>query len=185
MDGLPSTLKFLHIQDCDNVNNFLPSIEYLHIYGMPNLRQFPEGCFVHLTRLVIEGCDNIESIPYNGYGFLPSRCLRYLDIFDCKNLKLFPHEHLQSLASLEEMIIHGCLNLDYSFPSGLWPPNLSLLRIGRLKKPISEMGMQNFPTSLVTQCCMVVEIQDWLHLQRQRKKIHHHHYHHLLFFHHP
>ncbi|KAD3336365.1 hypothetical protein E3N88_31884 [Mikania micrantha] len=150
MDGLPSTLKFLHIQNCDNVNNFLPSIEYLDIYGMPNLRQFPEGCFVHLTRLVIEGCDNIESIPDNGYGFLPFFCLRNLSIINCKNLKLFPHEHLQSLASLEEMIIHGCLNLDCSFPCGLWPPNLSLFRIGRLKKPISEMGMQNFPTSLVT-----------------------------------
>ncbi|KAL8230136.1 hypothetical protein R6Q59_000536 [Mikania micrantha] len=80
MEGLPSTLKFLHI--CDNVevswlvNNFLSSIEHFGIQFMPNLRFFPEGYFVHLTSLVISGCDSIESIPGNGYGFLPSRCFK-------------------------------------------------------------------------------------------------------------
>ncbi|PWA99544.1 NBS-LRR protein [Artemisia annua] len=33
--------------------------------------------------------------------------------------------------------------------TGLWPPNLRDLTIGRLKKPISEWGPQKFPTSLV------------------------------------
>ncbi|KAL8226246.1 hypothetical protein R6Q59_000209, partial [Mikania micrantha] len=155
MDGLPSTLKSLSISSCNNVelswlvNNFLSSIEDLYIYGMLNLRLFPEGCFVHLTSLIISDCDNIESIPSDGYGFLPSRCLRYLCIHKCKNLKCFPHEHLQSLASLEYMEINNCPNLDYPFPGGLWPPNLTTLRIGELKKPISQWGKQNFPTSLV------------------------------------
>ncbi|KAL8267703.1 hypothetical protein R6Q59_001501 [Mikania micrantha] len=116
---------------------------------MQNLRLFPQGCLINLTRLVIYGCDNIESFPDNGYGFLPSCCLRHLSIFNCQNLKSFPHEHLQSFESLNEIIIHGCPNLDYTFPSGLWPRNLSLLEIGELKKPISEWGKQNFPTSLV------------------------------------
>ncbi|KAL8213801.1 hypothetical protein R6Q57_003250 [Mikania cordata] len=152
MDALPSTLKFLHIVRCYNVevswlvNNFLSSIEDLYIDHMLNLRLFPEGCFV----LVISSCDNIESIPSDGYGFLPSRCLKFLRIRNCKNLKSFPHEHLQSLASLEYMTIRDCPNLDYTFPGGLWPPNLRSLIIGELKKPISEWGKQNFPTSLVT-----------------------------------
>ncbi|KAL8260494.1 hypothetical protein R6Q59_028447, partial [Mikania micrantha] len=133
MEGLPSTLKSLHISSCD----------------MLNLRLFPDGCFVHLTTLVIDGCHNIESIPSDGYGFLPSLCLRYLCISDCKNLKSFPHDSLQSLASLEYMKISHCPNLDYPFPCCLWPPNLSELSIGMLKKPISEWGKQNFPTSLV------------------------------------
>ncbi|KAL8260496.1 hypothetical protein R6Q59_028449 [Mikania micrantha] len=155
MEGVPSTLKSLYISGCDNeevswlVNNFLSSIEHFEIQFMPNLRFFPEGCFVHLTSLVISDCHSIESIPGNGYGFLPSRCLRYLHISNCKNLKSFPHEHLNSLASLKEMKINECPNLDYPIPGGLWPPNLRSLRIGTLKKPISEWGKQNFPTSLV------------------------------------
>ncbi|KAL8260445.1 hypothetical protein R6Q59_028398 [Mikania micrantha] len=156
MDGLPSTLKSLDISRCNNVEvgwldkNFLSSLQHLYISHMVNLRLFPDGCFVHLTTLNINDCDNLESIPSNGYGFLPSHCLRYLKIADCKNLKSFPHEHLQSFESLEKITIYGCPNLDYTFPGGLWPPNLSELRIGKLKKPISEWGMQNFPTSLDT-----------------------------------
>ncbi|PWA90254.1 Disease resistance protein [Artemisia annua] len=77
-------------------------------------------------------------------------CLKYLVIYDCENLNSFPHEHLQSLTSLEEMTILYCRNMDYSFPCGLWPPNLKKLEIGCLKKPMSEWGLQNYPTSLVT-----------------------------------
>ncbi|KAI3703325.1 hypothetical protein L1987_73297 [Smallanthus sonchifolius] len=40
--------------------------------------------------------------------------------------------------------------MDPSFPRGVWPPNLRDLTIGKLKKPISKWGPQNFPTSLVT-----------------------------------
>ena len=41
--------------------------------------------------------------------------------------------------------------MDASFPNGgSWPPNLIELYLGVLKKPMSEWGPQNFPTSLVT-----------------------------------
>ncbi|KAM0046620.1 putative P-loop containing nucleoside triphosphate hydrolase, leucine-rich repeat domain superfamily [Helianthus debilis subsp. tardiflorus] len=157
-DGLPSTLKFLHVNACDNLEvrwppiNNLSSLESLVVDYMPKLRLFPEGCLSYLTKLTIWGCDNIESVPCNGYGFLPSLCLKELTITKCKNLKSFPHEHLQSLTSLEEVSIHSCPNMDYSFPCGVWPPNLSILSIGELKKPISEWGLQNFPTSLDKLC---------------------------------
>ncbi|KAL8260711.1 hypothetical protein R6Q59_028664 [Mikania micrantha] len=155
MDDLPSTLKTLFIGGCYKMevscllNNFLSSIEDLVFYNMFNQILLPEGCFVHLTSLIIYGCDNIESIPRNGYGFLPSHCLRRLSITNCKNLKSFPHDLLQSLASLEDMDISKCPNLDYPFPCCLWPPSLIKLEIGGMKKPISEWGKQNFPTSLV------------------------------------
>ncbi|KAK9069100.1 hypothetical protein SSX86_013216 [Deinandra increscens subsp. villosa] len=125
MNDLQSTLKHLNIVRCNNVeqswllNNFLSSLTYLRIDNMPNLRLFPEGCLVHLTTLTIKGCDNIESIPDKGYGFLPSLCLRDLTIRRCKNLKSFPHEHLQSLPSLEYMWIRDCPSMDDSFPCGL------------------------------------------------------------------
>ncbi|KAJ0611474.1 putative P-loop containing nucleoside triphosphate hydrolase, leucine-rich repeat domain superfamily [Helianthus annuus] len=153
---VPSTLKILNIEDCDNletdwlVDNFLSSLEYLVIYRMPKLRLFPEGCLVHLTTLMISSCDNLESIPGHGFGFLPFLCLKSLLINNCMNLKSFPDEHLQSLTSLEYMWISYCPSMDNSFPCGLWPPNLSNLSIGSLKKPISEWGQQNFPTTLVT-----------------------------------
>ncbi|KAD3336322.1 hypothetical protein E3N88_31841 [Mikania micrantha] len=156
VDNIQSTLKSLYVSGCDNLevswldNKFLSSLEHLYIWNTVKLSLFPEGCLVHITKLVISGCDNIESMPDNGYGFLPSRCLRYLHIDNCEKLKSFPHQHMQSLESLEEMIIRRCPNLDDTFPCGSWPPNLSTLRIGGLKKPISEWGMQNFPTTLVT-----------------------------------
>ncbi|KAK9057503.1 hypothetical protein SSX86_022339 [Deinandra increscens subsp. villosa] len=154
--NVPSTLKILNIEDCDNLetswllDNFLSSLEYLVIYSMPNLRSLPEGCLVHLTTLIVSSCDNLESIPGHGFGFLPFFGLRSLLINNCMNLKSFPHQHLQSLTSLEYMWISYCPSMDYSFPCGLWPPNLTNLSIGSLNKPISEWGLQNFPTSLVT-----------------------------------
>ncbi|KAL8260456.1 hypothetical protein R6Q59_028409 [Mikania micrantha] len=152
MEGLPSTLKSLHIVGCYNVEVswlVLSSLQRLYISKLVNMRLFPTGCLLHLATLKIEGCDNLESIPDDGYGFLPSCCLIELRIADCKNLKSFPHKHLQRFESLKKIVIYGCPNLDYSFPGGLWPPNLIILEIGKLKKPISKWGMQNFPTSLV------------------------------------
>ncbi|KAI7752007.1 hypothetical protein M8C21_017668, partial [Ambrosia artemisiifolia] len=94
--------------------------------------------------------DRIEKLTINnGYGFLPSLCLKALNICYCKNLNSFPYDQLQNLTSLEDMWISNCPSLDFLFPSGLWPPNLRFLKIGGLKKDISEWGLQNFPTSLV------------------------------------
>nr|XP_043611522.1 uncharacterized protein LOC122583158 [Erigeron canadensis] len=150
----PSTLKILNISYFNNLevscllSNFLSSLRYLSVFRVPNLLSFPEGCLIHLTKLTISSCDNIESIPDKGYGFLPLLCLRYLEINKCKNLKSFPYEHLQSLTYLEELWVRDCPRLD-SFPCRSWPPALRVLTIGGLMKPISEWGMQNCPTSLV------------------------------------
>ncbi|KAL4587609.1 hypothetical protein LXL04_000481 [Taraxacum kok-saghyz] len=158
LHNLPSTLKILSICYFDNLdanclqNHFLSSLKYLSITRVPNLSSFPEKCLVHLTKLIIRGCDNIKSIPDNGFGFLPLFCLKYLEINSCKNLNSFPHNHLQSLTSLEELWITDCPNMNYTFPCNSWPPNLTTLTIGGLKRPISEWGPQNFPTSLVKLC---------------------------------
>nr|XP_043609047.1 putative disease resistance protein At3g14460 [Erigeron canadensis] len=160
---LPSpTFNSLGIWGCKTVevnwlgSNFLSSLTSLVLHKIPNLRWLPEGgCLAHLTELSIYGCENIESIPKKGYGFLPHLCLRSLSILWCENMKSFPHEQLPSLTSLEEMWIAGCPSMDASFPGGLWPPNLRYLMIGGLKKAMSKWGrMQKFPNSLV---------QLWLH----------------------
>ncbi|KAJ9543896.1 hypothetical protein OSB04_023603 [Centaurea solstitialis] len=153
---LPSALKHLDIRSSHTLegswllNNYLSSLGYLWITDVPNVKSFPEGCLLHLTNLHIEGCKNLESIPEQGFGFLPLLCLRRLYISGCKNLKSFPHEHLQSLTSLEVLTVWRCPSIDFSFPCGLWPPNFWALSIGNLKKPMSKWGRQNFPTSLVS-----------------------------------
>nr|XP_043609665.1 putative disease resistance RPP13-like protein 1 [Erigeron canadensis] len=150
-----STFIILVIERCKNMevnwlgSSFLSSLTSLHLVAIPNLRLLPEGgCLLHLTDLIILGCENIESIPHKGYGFRPHLCLISLSIYGCENIKSFPHELLPSLTSLKIMCIRNCPRMDYSFPGGLWPPNLCSLSIGGIKKPISKWGMQNFPNSL-------------------------------------
>ncbi|XP_071719672.1 putative disease resistance RPP13-like protein 1 [Rutidosis leptorrhynchoides] len=154
LDNLPSTLKVFKLEHCHNLevnwafSNLFSSLGTLQLFNVSNLRLFPEGCLVHLTHLSISNCENIESIPEKGFGFLPLLCLRYLFIGYCKNIVSFPHEHLQSLTSLDQMGIYSCPSMVFS-SGGLWPPNLSFLVMGGLKNGMCEWGMQHFPTSLV------------------------------------
>ncbi|XP_023753175.1 putative disease resistance RPP13-like protein 1 [Lactuca sativa] len=130
----PNSVERLVINRCHSMTSLIFSVNEL-----------PSS----IIETIICDSDNTEPVQERGFGVLPPLCLRYLDVHNCKNLNSFPHDRLQSLTCLEELRIHGCPNMDYSFPSGVWAPNLSILRIGDLKKPMSEWGPQNFPTSLV------------------------------------
>ncbi|PWA86764.1 Disease resistance protein [Artemisia annua] len=134
--------KTLESYNCPN------NVVILTIWGCS-----PMSCLTFSNLHKLPSSPMILDIPDKGCDYqrpFPNFCLKYLEIFICKNLNSFPHEHLQSLTSLEGMRIHHCPNMDYSFPCGLWPPNLKKLTIGCLKKPMSEWGLQNYPTSLVT-----------------------------------
>lgn len=102
----------------------MPMLEYVSIKYHPNVASIFEfgGNFIHLTTL---------------------------EIIDCKSTgaSLFPDLQLQSLTSLTSLEIEDCPSMDVA--TGLWPPNLCDLSIGRLKKPISEWGPQKFPSTLV------------------------------------
>ncbi|CAI9269503.1 unnamed protein product [Lactuca saligna] len=129
----PKSVKNLVIRDCDS----LTSLTFSAVQEHPS----------PITESIVSDCDNIS--PEKDFGFLPRSHLTSLEISGCKNLKSFPHEHFQNLTSLVELIIHDCPSMDDSFPCGVWPPNLTVLMIGCLNKPMSEWGHQNFPTSLV------------------------------------
>ncbi|KAJ9550542.1 hypothetical protein OSB04_014587 [Centaurea solstitialis] len=123
----PNRVERLEIWDCGSMTSLtfseLPSsLKFLHMGRCDSLRSFLKGSFVHLRTLKIEYCNHLESFAFEG---------------------------LQSLASLEELEIHDCPSIDYSFPSGLWPPKLRTLRIGSLNKPLLAWGLQSYPTSLV------------------------------------
>ncbi|KAL7618552.1 hypothetical protein Lser_V15G03736 [Lactuca serriola] len=132
----PNSVEKLVIRDCDSMT----SLTFSAVQEHPS----------PLTELIVGDCDNIQlqPKPIPAKDFSLSR-LTSLQIRWCKNLKSFPHEQFQSLTSLEEMWLTDCPSMDYSFPCGVWPPNLSKLVIGGLNKPMSEWGQQSFPTSLV------------------------------------
>ncbi|KAD6453259.1 hypothetical protein E3N88_07964 [Mikania micrantha] len=134
--SLPTEFKSLSIMKCEklfkmrwggqNNNNksSMPMLfEHVHIRELPNLESIIGlNYLVHLTQLVIEDCKGLESLPDNE----------------------FP-----KLTLLKSLHIRNCPEMNDCFPRGLWPPNLQALVIGRLKKPISKWGSQNFPSSLV------------------------------------
>ncbi|CAH1440671.1 unnamed protein product [Lactuca virosa] len=131
-----NTVEMLYISRCDSIT----SLTFSAVQEQPS----------SLTELIVGDCDNIrlQPKPFPAKDFSLSR-LTSFDICFCKNLKSFPYEHFQSLTSLGCLWIRDCPSMDYSFPCGVWPPNLSKLRIGGLNKPMSEWGPQSFPTSLV------------------------------------
>ncbi|GKB29046.1 NB-ARC domains-containing protein [Tanacetum coccineum] len=122
-------LKSLIIDACEQLlekeflNPSMPAmLEVVDISISKNLKSINElTCFIHMKTLEISSCSSIES---------------------------FPAADLPNLTSLTHLTITHCKSMDVdSF--GLWPPKLGFLSIGRLKKPISKMGPQNFPPSLV------------------------------------
>ncbi|KAC9145045.1 hypothetical protein E3N88_46295 [Mikania micrantha] len=130
--GVGRGLKSLYMWGCDKLlerewggqnNNNRKRLEKVAISDWSNLKSIINlNCLVHLTRLEIRHCKGLESLPDN---------------------------ELPNLTSLKLLRIVKCPRIDGCFPRGLWPPNLQTLEIGRLKKPISEWGSQNFPSSLV------------------------------------
>ncbi|KVI00604.1 Leucine-rich repeat-containing protein [Cynara cardunculus var. scolymus] len=150
---LLGAVEDLSIRRCDELRylcesescKLLVSLRELEITccrKLVSLHELPSSLWV----LGVYDCDNLESISDKGFGIIP---LEHLRISNCKNLKSFPHEQLESLTSLEYLEISHCPSMDYSFPCGLWPPNLRRLTIGCLNKPMSKWGIQNYPTSLV------------------------------------
>ncbi|XP_010659076.1 putative disease resistance protein At3g14460 isoform X2 [Vitis vinifera] len=140
---LPTSLKQLIIEDCENVKS-LPegimrncNLEQLNIEGCSSLTSFPSGELPStLKHLVIWNCGNLELLP----DHMPN--LTYLNIKGCKGLK---HHHLQNLTSLEYLKIRGCPSLE-SFPEGGlgFAPNLRDVDITdceNLKTPLSEWGL--------------------------------------------
>ncbi|CAI9269520.1 unnamed protein product [Lactuca saligna] len=153
------SLKQVNFNNCDSLESYnCPNtVESLEIYECNSLISLTFSALQEqlsgITESIVSDCDNVQlqpiPIPVKDFRFLCVSRLTSLEIRNCKNLKSIPSEHFQSLTSLEEMLITECPSMDYSFPCGVWPPNLRMLSIGGLNKPMSEWGLQNFPTSLV------------------------------------
>ncbi|KAJ0860307.1 putative P-loop containing nucleoside triphosphate hydrolase, leucine-rich repeat domain superfamily [Helianthus annuus] len=130
------------VQKMNISRSSMPTLEYVNINNWPNLKPMIElNCLVHLTELIILDCENLESFP----DTLTS--LKKLVIHHCPKLEVSVLG--DNMTSLKELGIVNCPRMDASLPGWVWPPNLQILIIGKLKKPISEWGPQTFLTSLV------------------------------------
>ncbi|XP_058721790.1 putative disease resistance protein At3g14460 [Vicia villosa] len=97
--GLPRTLKFLLISNCENLE-FLPheclhnytSLEELKIsYSCNSMISFSLGVFPVLKSLFIEGCINLKSILIaEDVSQKSLSFLRSIKIWDCNELEVFP-----------------------------------------------------------------------------------------------
>ncbi|KAJ0430247.1 putative leucine-rich repeat domain superfamily [Helianthus annuus] len=102
------------------------------------------GNFIYLTELYIYICPHIES-----FSDIELPVLTCLEIVECERMESMSAVLMTNLTLLKQLRISDCPSIDASCHGRVWPPNLCSLEIGRLKKPMSECGPQNFPTSLV------------------------------------
>nr|AAT08953.1 CC-NBS-LRR [Helianthus annuus] len=158
-------LEPLHIWAWENLRSISElsnstHLTSLYIESYPHIVSLPELQLSNLTRLEIGKCDNLESLPElsNLTSLSIWTCesleslselsnLTFLSISDCKRLVSLPE--LKNLALLKDLVIKECPCIDVSIHCVHWPPKLCSLELEGLKKPISEWGDLNFPTSLV------------------------------------
>nr|POE57486.1 putative disease resistance rpp13-like protein 1 [Quercus suber] len=119
-------LDYLQIKSCCNMESLLVSeghqpidLVWLEIEDCLNLVAFPSGGLLapNLTRLKVDNCPHLNSLPQNMHTLLPS--LELLEIINCPQIE--------------------------SFPEGGLPSNLINISIGDCKKLIStrmEWGLQ-------------------------------------------
>ncbi|GLT30405.1 hypothetical protein SLA2020_052060 [Shorea laevis] len=134
-DKLPSTLKRLEIQNCENLES-LPegvNLEHLEIYHLPSLKCFPNSKLPSaLKRLEIRGCEQLESLPDK----LLQDCtqLEEMRIEYVENLRSLPIDSMHNLSGLVELELDSCDGLESLSeigPSSV--PNLKTLKIWNLK----------------------------------------------------
>jgi hypothetical protein len=98
-NGLPKTLKFLIISNCENLEFFphedlhnFTSLEELKIsYSCDSMISFTVGALTVLKSLFIEGCQNLKSILIADDASKKSLSfLRSIKLWDCNELESFP-----------------------------------------------------------------------------------------------
>ncbi|WKA02330.1 hypothetical protein VitviT2T_020533 [Vitis vinifera] len=125
----PSTLKKLEIWDCAQLESISKetfhsnnsSLEYLSIRSYPCLKIVPD-CLYKLRELEINNCENVELLPHQLQNLT---ALTSLGIYRCENIKMpLSRWGLATLTSLKELTIGGIFPRVASFSDGQRPPIL-------------------------------------------------------------
>ncbi|XP_034704078.1 putative disease resistance protein At3g14460 [Vitis riparia] len=158
---LPTTLKHLHIQECERLeslpegimdhhsNNTVAGLQVLHIERCSSLTSFPRGKFPStLEQLWIMYCPQLESISEE--MFHCSTSLELLTIKWCPNIESLP----KCLYNLRDLQIHGCENLEllpFQLQNLTSLTSLEIFDCKNLKMPLSQWGLGTL-NSLKTLC---------------------------------
>ncbi|RHN58991.1 putative P-loop containing nucleoside triphosphate hydrolase, leucine-rich repeat domain, L [Medicago truncatula] len=154
-DGLPKTLKFLKISNCENLE-FLPheyldsytSLEELKIsYSCNSMISFTLGALPVLKSLFIEGCKNLKSILIaEDMSEKSLSFLRSIKIWDCNELESFPPGRLAT-PNLVYIAVWKCEKL-HSLPEAMNSLNgLQELEIDNLPN-LQSFAIDDLPSSL-------------------------------------
>nr|GEX72547.1 hypothetical protein [Tanacetum cinerariifolium] len=167
-------LRILFVSNCKNLvslwekdeeynygSNLLTSLTLLYMHGCENFKHLSGPN--NIETLQINYCGSMKCVSFSRGG---GQKLKSVDTGNCSEKLMMKswekterrigylstakaYMQLPSLTSLTTLRIWNCPSMDVP-TAGLWPPNLRVLDIGKLKKPISEWGPQmNFPTSLI------------------------------------
>ncbi|GKD97671.1 NB-ARC domains-containing protein, partial [Tanacetum coccineum] len=124
-------------------SNLLTSLRSLDVWACENLKHL--SCPSNIEKLEISSCDVSDILK--GLRRATDRQKKSLKSFLPFERALVVHDlQLQSLTSLTDLDLWNCPCTDVP-TAGLWPPNLCMLSIGRVKKPISEWGPQKLETA--------------------------------------
>ncbi|KAL2530563.1 putative disease resistance protein RGA3 [Forsythia ovata] len=171
-------LAYLYLLNCNKLA-YIPhllgcrvSLKELWIKDSDELRELPDGLgsLESLEELEIDGCKNLQLIPYpSGQKGLSS--LRRLKISNCKRLSNLPSEMLESCTSLQSLEVYNCENLT-SFPelSGMvWLNSLRELSIGGFSNSDTLEGIWRHIKSV--QILSLYGRADWVSLPYQLENL--------------
>ncbi|KAL2530504.1 putative disease resistance RPP13-like protein 1 [Forsythia ovata] len=171
-------LAYLYLYSCKKLA-YIPhllgcgaSLKMLRITNSDELTELPDGLgsLESLEELEIDGCKNLQLIPYpSGQKGLSS--LRRLQISNCKRLSNLPSEMLESCTSLQRLEVFDCENLT-SFPelSGMvWLNSLRELSIGGFSNSVTLEGIWRHIKSV--QGLTLYGRADWVSLPYQLENL--------------
>ncbi|GLT35203.1 hypothetical protein SLA2020_096740 [Shorea laevis] len=165
-DKLPSTLKRLKIQNCENLES-LPegvNLERLKINSLPSLKCFPCSKLPSaLKRLEIKECKQLESLPNR----LLQGCtqLEKMQIKDVENLRSLPIDFMHNLSGLVELELDSCEGFE-SLPEmdTSSVPNLKTLEIQNLKNlkslPNEMCNLTSIRCLIISDCPSIASIPE-------------------------
>ena len=160
--SLPTTLKELIIEDCENLKSLPEGVMHQHyssnttangallqvlcLYGCPSLTSFPKGKFPStLKRLNIMSCEQLESISEEMFHSSTNSSLQYVSIKKYPNLKALP----DCLSDLSDINIRTCKSLElrpHQFQNFTSLKSLVIKDCENINNPLSQWGLTRLPS---------------------------------------